>query len=108
MRQQYGEYLTQFKDETYRDHVFAYVEKEDTPRPLVFQLDLCTFVASAPSRCSTRTFASRRLARRPDAGSRRRRWKRARAFAGIAHKALSLVVVALNAVESSLSFDSTA
>lgn len=40
MRQQYGEYLTQFKDEAYRDHVFAYVEKEDTPRPLVFQLDL--------------------------------------------------------------------
>jgi tRNA (cmo5U34)-methyltransferase len=28
------------KDEEYRDHVFAYVEKEDTPRPLVFQLDL--------------------------------------------------------------------
>jgi tRNA (cmo5U34)-methyltransferase len=28
------------KDEAYRDHVFAYVEKEDTPRPLLFQLDL--------------------------------------------------------------------
>ncbi len=40
MRQQYGEYLTRLKDESYRDHVFAYVEKEDTPRPLVFQLDL--------------------------------------------------------------------
>lgn len=40
MQQQYGEYLTQFKDEKYRDTVFAYVEKEDTPRPLVFQLDL--------------------------------------------------------------------
>jgi len=40
MRQQYGEYLTQLKDEQYRDHVFAYVEKEDTPRPLLFQLDL--------------------------------------------------------------------
>ncbi|WP_020475623.1 class I SAM-dependent methyltransferase [Zavarzinella formosa] len=40
MRQQYGEYLTKFKDEAYRDHVFAYVEKEDTPRPLVFQLEL--------------------------------------------------------------------
>jgi len=40
MWQKYGEYLTQFKDEAYRDHVFAYVEKEDTPRPLVFQLDL--------------------------------------------------------------------
>jgi len=40
MQQQYGEYLTRFKDEAYRDHVFAYVEKEDTPRPLSFQLDL--------------------------------------------------------------------
>jgi tRNA (cmo5U34)-methyltransferase len=37
---QYGEYLTRLKDETYRDHVFAYVEKEDTPRSLTFQLDL--------------------------------------------------------------------
>ena len=34
------EYLTRLKDEAYRDHVFAYVEKEDTPRPLLFQLDL--------------------------------------------------------------------
>jgi len=40
MRQKYGEYLTRLKDEAYRDHVFAYVEKEDTPRPLGFQLDL--------------------------------------------------------------------
>jgi tRNA (cmo5U34)-methyltransferase len=40
MQQQYGEYLTRLKDEGYRDQVFAYVEKEDTPRPLVFQLDL--------------------------------------------------------------------
>lgn len=40
MHRKYGEYLTQFKDEAYRDHVFAYVEKEDTPRPLTFQLDL--------------------------------------------------------------------
>jgi tRNA (cmo5U34)-methyltransferase len=40
MQRKYGEYLTQLKDEAYRDHVFAYVEKEDTPRPLVFQLDL--------------------------------------------------------------------
>jgi tRNA (cmo5U34)-methyltransferase len=40
MWQHYGEYLTQFKDAAYRDHVFAYVEKEDTPRPLMFQLDL--------------------------------------------------------------------
>jgi tRNA (cmo5U34)-methyltransferase len=40
MWQQYGEYLTRLKDATYRDHVFAYVDKEDTPRPLLFQLDL--------------------------------------------------------------------
>jgi len=40
MQQQYGEYLTRLKDAAYRDHVFAYVEKEDTPRPLIFQLDL--------------------------------------------------------------------
>lgn len=39
MWRKYGEYLAAFKDETYRDHVFAYVEKEDTPRPLMFQLD---------------------------------------------------------------------
>lgn len=40
MRRRYGEYLTGLKNEAYRDHVFAYVEKEDTPRPLLFQLDL--------------------------------------------------------------------
>src|SRR5947208_10497824 len=31
MRRQYGEYLIRLKDEAYRDHVFAYVEREDTP-----------------------------------------------------------------------------
>ncbi|MDA1213121.1 MAG: class I SAM-dependent methyltransferase [Planctomycetota bacterium] len=36
----YGEYLTSFRDDTYRDHVFAYIDREDTPRPLMFQLDL--------------------------------------------------------------------
>jgi tRNA (cmo5U34)-methyltransferase len=40
MRRRYGEYLIGQKDEAYRDHLFAYVEKEDTPRPLLFQLDL--------------------------------------------------------------------
>jgi tRNA (cmo5U34)-methyltransferase len=40
MHDEYGRYLTNFKDETYRDHVFAYVVQEDTPRPLVEQLDL--------------------------------------------------------------------
>lgn len=36
----YGEYLSRFKDDVYRDHVFAYVEREDSPKPLMFQLDL--------------------------------------------------------------------
>jgi tRNA (cmo5U34)-methyltransferase len=40
MWRRYGEYLTGLRDEAYRDHVFAYVEREDTPRPLIFQLDL--------------------------------------------------------------------
>jgi tRNA (cmo5U34)-methyltransferase len=40
MRQRYGKYLVELKDEEYRDAVFAYVAKEDSPRPLVEQLDL--------------------------------------------------------------------
>lgn len=36
----YGEYLVGLKGEDYRDHVFAYVEFEDTPQTLQFQLDL--------------------------------------------------------------------
>jgi tRNA (cmo5U34)-methyltransferase len=40
MKHKYGEYLTRLKDEAYRDHVFDYVEKEDTPQSLVFQLDM--------------------------------------------------------------------
>jgi tRNA (cmo5U34)-methyltransferase len=40
MWERYGAYLTQLKDEAYRDHVFAYVAQEDSPRPLMFQLDL--------------------------------------------------------------------
>ena len=47
MRERYGEYLTGLKDEAYRDHVFAYVEKEDSPRPLVYQLDLLRRVGFA-------------------------------------------------------------
>lgn len=38
--QQYGAYLVQLRDEAYRDHVFDYIAREDSPRPLVFQLDL--------------------------------------------------------------------
>jgi tRNA (cmo5U34)-methyltransferase len=40
MRDRYGQYLTALKGEAYREQVFAYVEQEDTPRPLMFQLDL--------------------------------------------------------------------
>jgi tRNA (cmo5U34)-methyltransferase len=40
MWRRYGEYLAALKDEAYRDHVLAYVAKEDSPRPLAFQLDL--------------------------------------------------------------------
>jgi tRNA (cmo5U34)-methyltransferase len=36
----YGHYLTGLKDEQYRNHVFAYIEKEDTPRSLMYQLRL--------------------------------------------------------------------
>jgi tRNA (cmo5U34)-methyltransferase len=47
MQEGYGEYLTRIKDASYRDHVFAYVEKEDTPRPLLLQLDLLRQVGFA-------------------------------------------------------------
>ncbi|MBN9119043.1 MAG: class I SAM-dependent methyltransferase [Planctomycetes bacterium] len=40
MWRRYGEYLTSLRDAAYRDHVFAYIEREDTPRPLGFQLDV--------------------------------------------------------------------
>jgi tRNA (cmo5U34)-methyltransferase len=36
----YAEYLEQLKGEAYRDLVFGYIDQEDTPRPLMFQLDL--------------------------------------------------------------------
>ena len=47
MWQRYGEYLSDFKDEAYRDHVFDYVAKEDSPRPLMFQLDMLREVGFA-------------------------------------------------------------
>ena len=40
MWRRYGEYLVGLKDEAYREKVFAYIEQEDTPRPLLYQLDL--------------------------------------------------------------------
>lgn len=36
----YGTYLTGLKDESYRDHVFDYIAKEDSPRSLMYQLHL--------------------------------------------------------------------
>jgi tRNA (cmo5U34)-methyltransferase len=40
MRRRYGEYLSGLRDDAYRDHVFAYIEAEDTPTPLTYQIDL--------------------------------------------------------------------
>ncbi|HAD09474.1 MAG TPA: class I SAM-dependent methyltransferase [Porticoccaceae bacterium] len=40
MWQRYGDYLSDLDGEAYRDKVFAYIEKEDSPRPVTFQLDL--------------------------------------------------------------------
>lgn len=40
MWRRWGEYLASLRDEAYREHVFAYVQHEDTPRPLIYQLDL--------------------------------------------------------------------
>jgi tRNA (cmo5U34)-methyltransferase len=36
----YADYLVQLNGEEYRDRVFGYIAEEDTPRPLMFQLDL--------------------------------------------------------------------
>lgn len=38
--ERYGAFLTDLKDKEYQEHVFAYIEKEDSPRPLVYQLNL--------------------------------------------------------------------
>ncbi len=40
MKNRWGDYLANFKDDAYRDAVFAYVEIEDTPHTLLFQTDL--------------------------------------------------------------------
>lgn len=39
-KEKYGLYLTSLRDEIYRDEVFSYIEKEDSPRPLLYQLEL--------------------------------------------------------------------
>jgi len=40
MWDRYGDYLVSFKDEAYRDHVFEYIEYEDSPQSLMYQLSL--------------------------------------------------------------------
>ena len=40
MQARYSDYLVGLRDAAYRDEVLAYIDKEDTPRPLTFQLDL--------------------------------------------------------------------
>lgn len=39
MWRRYGDYLEAFKGPAYREQVFAYIEAEDTPRPLTWQLE---------------------------------------------------------------------
>jgi len=40
MRRRWADHLEGLRDAAYRDHVMAYVEREDSPRPLGFQLQL--------------------------------------------------------------------
>ena len=47
MWERYGAYLSLLRDSAYRDQVFAYIAQEDTPRPLLFQLDLLRSVGFA-------------------------------------------------------------
>jgi tRNA (cmo5U34)-methyltransferase len=40
MWERYGQYLSALKGDAYRDQVYAYVAREDSPRPLLWQIDL--------------------------------------------------------------------
>lgn len=40
MWNRYGEYLCSLDGEEYKNKVFAYIDKEDSPRPVTYQLDL--------------------------------------------------------------------
>ena len=40
MWKHYADYLSELGGEEYQEKVFAYIDKEDSPRPLTFQLDL--------------------------------------------------------------------
>ena len=40
MWERYGEYLRSAGGEEYKAHVFRYIDREDSPRPVTYQLDL--------------------------------------------------------------------
>ena len=40
MWQRYGDYLSSVGGDSYRDKVFDYIDREDSPRPVTYQLDL--------------------------------------------------------------------
>jgi tRNA (cmo5U34)-methyltransferase len=40
MWSRYGNYLSGLNGAEYRDNVFAYIDREDSPRPVTFQLNL--------------------------------------------------------------------
>jgi len=44
MRESHGRHLISQGGEAYRDEIFGNIEREDTPRPLTFQLDLLRYV----------------------------------------------------------------
>ena len=48
MWDRYGQYLVALKGEAYRDQVFEYVEREDTPRSVAYQLQLLTQTGFMP------------------------------------------------------------
>lgn len=50
----YGRFLEAINGPEYRDNVMAYIEKEDTPRSVAFQLELLRAAASRPWTCCTR------------------------------------------------------
>lgn len=47
MWQRYGTYLTEMDSVEYREKVFSYIDKEDSPRPVTFQMELLRKVGFA-------------------------------------------------------------
>ncbi len=39
-QEKYADFLIQLKDKNYQEHVFNYIQKEDSPRPIMYQLHL--------------------------------------------------------------------